>query len=126
MSKNLELLTRLWDTLSSKPSWSLERRQQQALRCRQTQPWKKSTGPRSELGKARSSLNSRSNRDKRNAQKFDILATLVIEIDRLKQENIELIKAKELHELKSEVSISKTNPITLSAKGFKTHELPQE
>lgn len=111
MSETLELLRKLWDTPSSKrANWSPERRQQQSLRCRQIQPWTKSTGPKTELGKARSSSNSRSNRHKRDAQNFDILATLVMEIERLKQENIELLKAKEALELKSEVKISPNEP----------------
>ncbi len=111
VSETLKILRTLWDTPSSKRAiWSPERRQQQALRCRQFQPWRKSTGPRTELGKARSSLNSRSNRNKRDAQNFDIVAALVMEIERLKQEN-ELLKAKESHELRSEVTSSKTNPM---------------
>ena len=112
VSETLKILRTLWDTPSSKRAiWSPERRQQQALRCRQFQPWTKSTGPRTELGKARSSLNSRSNRNKRDAQNFDIVAALVTEIERLKQENKELLKAKESHELRSEVTRLKTNPM---------------
>ena len=111
MSKTLKLLRTLWDTPSSKSaSWSPERRQQQALRCRQVQPWTKSTGPRTELGKARSSLNSRSDQNKRKARNFDIVAALIAEIERLRQENKELLKMRELLELKSEVSSSETNP----------------
>jgi len=114
MSKNLELLTRLWDMpVSKRANWSPEQRQQQALRCRQTQPWKKLTGPRSELGNVRSSLNSRRNGNKRSAKRFDILASLLMEIERLKQENVELLKAKESHELRSEVSILKTKSMEL-------------
>lgn len=112
MSETLKLLKTLWDKPSSKrANWSPERRQQQALRCRQFQPWTKSTGPRTELGKARSSLNSRSNRNKRDAQNFDIVAALVMEIERLKQENIELLEARESHELSSKLTTSKTNPM---------------
>ncbi len=112
VSETLKLLRILWDMPSSKrASWSLERRQQQALRCQQVQPWTKSTGPRTELGKARSSLNSRSNRNKRDAKNFDIIAVLVMEIERLKQENIELLEARESHELSSKLTTSKTNPM---------------
>ena len=126
MSKTLKILRTLWDRPSSKSAiWSPERRQQQALRCRQVQPWTKSTGPITELGKARSSLNSRSNRNKRDAQNFDIIAVLVAEIERLKQENRELLKAKESHELRSEVTTSKTNPmIDHQQKAEKQDELP--
>ena len=38
--------------------WTPERREAQRQRCLQTQPWTRSTGPRSPEGKARSSLNS--------------------------------------------------------------------
>lgn len=110
MSETLEFLRKLWDSPSSRRAWTPERRAAQAQRCRQLQPWVHSTGPKTEVGKARASLNSRSSRNKRDAQNFDILATLVIEIERLKQENIELLKAKESHELRSEVNISRTNP----------------
>jgi len=38
--------------------WSEEQRRLQAARIRQRQPWLKSTGPRSEAGKKRSSKNA--------------------------------------------------------------------
>jgi hypothetical protein len=38
--------------------WTEERRKQQAERIRQTKPWEKSTGPKTEGGKARSALNA--------------------------------------------------------------------
>jgi hypothetical protein len=38
--------------------WTDERRKRQAERIRAQKPWEKSTGPRSEAGKARSSLNA--------------------------------------------------------------------
>jgi hypothetical protein len=38
--------------------WSEEQRRLQAARIRQRQPWLKSTGPRSEDGKKRSSMNA--------------------------------------------------------------------
>ena len=38
--------------------WTDERRKKQAERIRQTQPWKKSTGPKTPKGKARASLNA--------------------------------------------------------------------
>lgn len=89
VSETLKLLRIPWDMPNSKrANWSLERRQQQALRCRQFQPWTKSTGPRTELGKARSSLNSRSDQNKRKARNFDIVAALVAEIERLKQRQL--------------------------------------
>jgi hypothetical protein len=37
--------------------WTPERRAQQAARIRLWQPWRRSTGPRSEAGKAQSSMN---------------------------------------------------------------------
>jgi len=83
----------------------------QAQRCRQSQPWVHSTGPKTELGKLRASLNSRSNRHKRDAQNFDILATLVMEIEDLKKKNIELLKAKETLGLRSKVNENETNPM---------------
>ena len=64
MSETLKLLKTLWDMpISKRANWSQERRQQQALRCRQIQPWTKSTGPRTKLGKVQSSKNGRSNRN---------------------------------------------------------------
>jgi len=38
--------------------WTPERREAQRQRCLQTQPWLRSTGPRTPEGKARSSLNA--------------------------------------------------------------------
>lgn len=38
--------------------WTAERRKAQAERCRKNKPWKKSTGPKTPKGKARSSLNA--------------------------------------------------------------------
>ncbi len=38
--------------------WTLERRAQQAARIREGQPWRRSTGPRSDPGKARSAMNA--------------------------------------------------------------------
>lgn len=38
--------------------WTEERRKAQAERCRANKPWKKATGPKSEEGKARSSMNA--------------------------------------------------------------------
>ena len=38
--------------------WSEDRRRAQAERCRAQKPWAHSTGPKSEAGKARSSLNA--------------------------------------------------------------------
>lgn len=38
--------------------WTDERRRKAAERIRQAKPWKKSTGPRTEEGKRRSSLNA--------------------------------------------------------------------
>ena len=40
------------------PRWNTEARQQQAERIRALCPWKKSTGPRTEAGKAKSSRNA--------------------------------------------------------------------
>lgn len=112
MSRNLELLTRLWDMPASKRvKWTPERKAAQAQRCRQIQPWRRSTGPKTELGKARSSLNSKSQTYKRDAQNFSIIAALVGEIERLKQENVKLLEAIESHELRSEVTTSRTNPM---------------
>jgi hypothetical protein len=37
--------------------WTVERRARQSARARETQPWRHATGPRSETGKARSSMN---------------------------------------------------------------------
>jgi len=37
--------------------WTPERRAQQAARIRQWQPWKRSTGPRTDAGKAQSAMN---------------------------------------------------------------------
>lgn len=112
MSETLKLLKTLWDMpISKRANWSQERRQQQALRCRQIQPWTKSTGPRTKLGKVQSSKNGRSNRNKRDAQNFNIVAALVMEIERLKQENIELLNARESHELSSKLTTSETNPM---------------
>lgn len=41
-----------------KKQWTEERRKAQAERCRNKRPWEQSTGPKSEQGKARSSLNA--------------------------------------------------------------------
>jgi len=38
--------------------WTKERREKAAARCRANKPWKKSTGPKSDAGKMRSSLNA--------------------------------------------------------------------
>lgn len=38
--------------------WTEERRQRQAERCRTNKPWEKATGPKTDIGKARSSLNA--------------------------------------------------------------------
>ena len=38
--------------------WTEERRRKQAALIRRIKPWEKSTGPRTEAGKARSSLNA--------------------------------------------------------------------
>lgn len=38
--------------------WTAERRAQQAERIRSSRPWEKSTGPRTEGGKARAACNS--------------------------------------------------------------------
>ncbi len=40
------------------PRWSAEARKKQAMRIRQQQPWKHSTGPKSAAGKARSAMNA--------------------------------------------------------------------
>src|SRR5262245_42793387 len=42
----------------SGPGWSPERRARQAESIRSWQPWRKSTGPRTDEGKARSSANA--------------------------------------------------------------------
>jgi hypothetical protein len=105
MIKNLELLVRLWDAPSSKrANWTPERRAAQADRCRQIQPWRRSTGPKTELGKARSSLNSRTRSDKRDAQNFNILSSLIAEVERLDQENFQLKAKIQCYEVSSEVS----------------------
>jgi len=90
-SFDTKALIALWN--ASRPqraAWSPERKAAQALRCRQTQPWVHSTGPRSPQGKARSRLNARSKKDKRAALEFDLVSSLVLEVDRLMKENIEL------------------------------------
>ena len=38
--------------------WSEKRRKEQAARCRQNQPWKHATGPKTAQGKERSSMNA--------------------------------------------------------------------
>lgn len=38
--------------------WTEERRKAQAERCRANKPWKNATGPKTEEGKARSSMNA--------------------------------------------------------------------
>lgn len=38
--------------------WTEERRQKQAERCRANKPWKNSTGPKTDIGKTRASLNA--------------------------------------------------------------------
>lgn len=45
---------------SPKPAkgWTPERRAAQAERCRRNKPWKNATGPKTEAGKARASLNA--------------------------------------------------------------------
>lgn len=90
MIERLEILKTLWDTPSSRRGWTLKRRQEQSLRCRQTQPWKKSTGPCSLVGKARSSLNGKTSLNKRDSQRFDVLASLLMELEKLQRENFEL------------------------------------
>lgn len=45
--------------MSSWNGWTPERRAKQALAIRQSQPWTKSTGPRTPEGKARSARNGR-------------------------------------------------------------------
>lgn len=54
--KGLPRLTR--DSIRRRARWSPERRARQALAIRNWQPWRKSTGPRSEDGKARSARNA--------------------------------------------------------------------
>ena len=46
------------DSIQRKARWTPERRARQALAIRTWQPWRKSTGPRTEAGKARSARNA--------------------------------------------------------------------
>lgn len=90
-SFDAEALIAWWN--ASRPrraAWSSERKTAQALRCRQTQPWVHSTGPRSPQGKARSRLNARSKTNKLDALEFDLVASLALEVDRLLKENTKL------------------------------------
>lgn len=41
-----------------KSSWTPERRMAAALRCAQNKPWENATGPKTHMGKAKSSLNA--------------------------------------------------------------------
>lgn len=50
--------------------WTEERRKAQAERCRANKPWKNSTGPKSEDGKARSSMNAYKNGGQEAAMKL--------------------------------------------------------
>lgn len=45
--------------MSSSKGWTPERRARQAELIRQWRPWEKSTGPRSEAGKAKSAANAK-------------------------------------------------------------------
>lgn len=110
MSETLELLRKLWNSPSSRRAWTPEMRAAQAQRCRQSQPWVHSTGPRSQSGKAISSLNGRASSNKRSAKQFDILASLLMEIERLKHENVQLkAKVVESYEVSGELNINETN-----------------
>jgi hypothetical protein len=51
-------------------AWSEEQRRLQAARIRQRKPWLKSTGPRSEAGKQRSSMNAFKGGTRKNLREF--------------------------------------------------------
>ena len=44
--------------VGTKSAWPKERRERQAQLCRETKPWERATGPRTDEGKARSSRNA--------------------------------------------------------------------
>src|SRR5262245_23140666 len=62
MTKHLESAKRVGSSGGTRPrrkGWSPERRARQAALIRGWQPWRRSTGPKTEAGKARSSTNAR-------------------------------------------------------------------
>ncbi len=55
--------------------WTEERRKAQAERCRSNKPWEKATGPKTDKGKARSSMNAFKHGDR--CRVFDHYSTLL-------------------------------------------------
>ena len=53
-----EIIRRTPDLIRGKAGWSPERRARAAARIRLFEPWRRSTGPRTEAGKAKSSANA--------------------------------------------------------------------
>jgi hypothetical protein len=63
--------------------WTPERRAQQAERIRQSRPWEKSTGPRTEAGKARSARNAdKGGRWRIERERVRVLARMLAELQR--------------------------------------------
>jgi hypothetical protein len=71
--------------------WTLERRARQAARARETQPWRHATGPRSETGKARSSMNGLKHGYRSRAHIFDMRRARYVL--RLAARNIAIVRA---------------------------------
>ena len=71
-----------------KNGWSPERKARQATLIRTWRPWEKSTGPRSEAGKAVASQNGR-----KYGEDYSNLSVITQQVDKLLREAIELRNA---------------------------------
>lgn len=56
--------------MARRSAWSQERRERQRQAIRRWRPWDKATGPRTEKGKARSSLNAKRQSELQEAQTY--------------------------------------------------------
>lgn len=110
-----------------KKQWTEERRQAQAERCRKKRPWEHSTGPKTEEGKARSSLNAFRHGDRRSLKTGRELVDCHKRFLKLTQKFIEcMVSADELKnarliELLQKRESKRTDKTSMKSMGLAAH-----
>ena len=107
--------------------WTEERRKAQAERYRNNRPWKHSTGPKSEEGKARSSLNAFKHGDRRSLRAGRELVNCHKNFLKMTHKFIDLMgaanemKHTRLLELLRKQESKRTDKTSIKSMGLPTH-----